>query len=210
MDFGSRLSSLRKKLGITQEDMARRIGLSGNYISLLEADKKTPSDAVLRHIELLERAVDVGLFGGPTVVQVPHHGRSETRMIPVIGWAHAGDAASYDELPQSWADKIPTECRDEKAFGVRLEGDSMESGDGGLSFREGDLLVAMPSARPYSGCFVVAKFADDGVTFRRLETAGRKIILAPLNKRYDVTEHAEEDFHWIYPVWGRWSQLWNR
>ena len=137
-------------------------------------------------------------------------GRSKPRQIPVIGWAHAGEAGTYDEIPHSWVEEIPTECRDDKAFGLRLEGDSMESSDGGLSFREGDLIVAMPSSRPYSGCFVVAKFMSDGVTFRRLETRGSRIVLAPLNKRYDVTDHAEEEFAWIYPVWGRWTQLWNR
>ncbi|MCW1883995.1 hypothetical protein OKA04_04595 [Luteolibacter flavescens] len=132
----------------------------------------------------------------------------KNRLIPVVGWAHAGTAVSYEQLPDSWVAKVPTECRDPKAFGVRLEGDSMESA-GRIGFTEGDLLVAMPGEEAYSGCFVIARFANDGVTFRRFESTGDVIRLVPLNERYPVTQHTREEFSWIYPVWGRWSQLWK-
>lgn len=192
--------------------MAEETGLTANYLYQLESGGREPSDSARKLFELLERSYK--LDEAPPAIPPAHLEavrQGKLRLIPVVGWAHAGEAASYEEIPQSWADMVPTECRDERAFGLRLEGDSMEASDGGgLSFRDGDLLVAMPSARPYSGCFVVAKFTNDGVTFRRLETVGRKIILAPLNKRYDVTEHDEHEFHWIYPVWGRWSQLYQR
>ena len=127
------------------------------------------------------------------------------RMIPVIGWAHAGQAGSYDEIPPDWQQKIPTECPDVKAFGVQLEGDSMEP-----KFSDGDLLIIQPSHSAYSGCFAVARFTDDAVVLRRLEMTGGVIRLIPLNERYPVTEHQPEEFSWIYPVWGRWTQIWRR
>jgi SOS-response transcriptional repressor LexA len=127
------------------------------------------------------------------------------RMIPVIGWAHAGSAESYEEIPPTWQCKLATECRDAKAFAVTLEGDSMEP-----RFGEGDFIIVQPSETPYSGCFVVAKFANDGVIFRRLEMSGPVISMVPLNERYQVTTHRQEDFAWIYPVWGRWTQIWKK
>ena len=235
MEFPQKLSKLRKELRLTQEEMGERLGVSGNWISLLELGKKEPAPATLNHVELLIEAVEAGILDAPgrrtgarpekseavigenpdpaaraTLLREdsPPYGK-RTRMIPVVGWAHAGQATAYEEIPASWSELVPTECRDEKAFAVKLEGDSME-GDGALSFSEGDLLVAMPSEQPYSGCFIVAKFGNDGITFRRLEMQGAKITLVPLNKRYQVTTHAPEEFQWMYPIHGRWTQLWKR
>ena len=212
MEFARQLATLRKTLGLTQEEMGTRLGVSGNWISLLEGNKKEPGDALMRHLELLQQAVDAGLLEKaqpikmqPVDCKIPDPEFPPAKFVPVIGWAHAGESAGYEEIPKSWADQVPTECRDPKAFAVRLEGDSMEP-----TFREGDLLIVMPSKEPYSGCFVVCRFKDDGVVFRRLETAGSVIRLVPLNDRYPVSEHSAEDFSWIYPVWGRWSQLWKR
>lgn len=131
--------------------------------------------------------------------------QTSMRMIPVVGWAHAGDAASYEEIPDAWKEKIATECRDQKAFGVRLEGDSMEP-----KFSEGDILILQPSEQAHSGSLVVARFKDDGVIFRRLEMTGKTITLVPLNPRYQATQHKPEEFAWIYPIWGRITHLWRK
>lgn len=241
MEFREKLITLRKDLGLKQDEMGERLGVSGNWVSLLELGKKDPAPATLNHVELLIEAVEAGILHAPgrqkpggrlplrpvekteavigenpdpatraTLLkadETPYGKR--TRMIPVVGWAHAGQATAYEEIPASWTEMVPTECRDEKAFAVKLEGDSME-GDGALSFSEGDLLVAMPTETPYSGCFVIAKFGNDGITFRRLEMQGAKITLVPLNKRYEVTTHGPEEFQWMYPIHGRWTQLWKR
>ncbi|MFT3991857.1 MAG: LexA family transcriptional regulator [Luteolibacter sp.] len=127
-----------------------------------------------------------------------------TRRIPVLGWAHAGSATVYEEISLAHQETIPTDCRDPKAFGVALEGDSMSP-----RFCEGEMLVLMPSEEPYSGCFAVCRFADDGVVFRRLEFMGDQVRLVPLNTSYDPSTHSRKEFAWIYPVWGRWSQLWK-
>ena len=70
--------------------------------------------------------------------------------------------------------------------------------------------MLQPGEEIYSGCFVVARFKNDGVIFRRLEMSGDEIGLMPLNQRWEKTKHAPEDFSWIYPVWGRWTQIWRR
>lgn len=130
--------------------------------------------------------------------------KSTTREIPVMGWAHAGQAASYEELPESWQEMIPTHCRDSKAFAVTLEGDSMEP-----LFREGDLLVLMPGERIHNGCLAVVRLASDGVLLRRIEVRGERLRLVPLNPRYEAEELTNDQISWAYPVWGRWSQVWK-
>lgn len=126
-------------------------------------------------------------------------------MIPVVGWAHAGEAGSYEEIPKAWQEKIPTESPDPHAFAVELEGDSMEP-----KFSEGDVLIVQPSEQPYSGCFVVARFINDGIIFRRMEMSGDQIVLQPLNERWPMSTHSPDEFAWIYPVWGRFTRIWKR
>jgi Zn-dependent peptidase ImmA (M78 family)/DNA-binding XRE family transcriptional regulator len=48
--IGARLRRLREETGLSQGAFARRLGLSGEYISLLEAAKRTPSFATLNKI----------------------------------------------------------------------------------------------------------------------------------------------------------------
>lgn len=126
-------------------------------------------------------------------------------MIPVIGWAHAGSAENYEEIPKDWQDAVPTECRDVKAFAVRLEGDSMSP-----DFNQGDLLILQPSEEVYSGCLAVVKLSNDGIIFRRVELRREHIKLVPLNPQYGMEEIPRSDIAWIFPVWGMWRQIWKR
>ncbi|BCU76006.1 hypothetical protein llg_43650 [Luteolibacter sp. LG18] len=118
--------------------------------------------------------------------------------------AHAGEAQSYEELHCDPEDHVPTECRDEKAFAVRLEGDSMEP-----EYKERDLLILMPERRIYTNCLAVLKLANDGVVFRRIEIRGDTIRLIPLNRRYEPDVIEKKDVTWAYPVYGMWRQITN-
>jgi SOS-response transcriptional repressor LexA len=193
--------------------MADLLGISSKYVGMLErGEKEAEAHSSLGLLfQVQEERAARGLPLGwspddaikPTSEGDPDDGSG--RLIPVIGWAHAGEAGSYEEIPKSWQNKIPTQCADAKAFAVSLEGDSMEP-----RFSEGDMLIVQPSEEAYSGCLIVARFVDDGVVFRRLEMSGGVLRLIPLNDRYPVTEHQPPEFSWIYPVWGRWTQLWKR
>lgn len=48
--FASRLKKLREEAGLTQEQLGEAVGLSSEYISLLEAGKRTPSIIALNRI----------------------------------------------------------------------------------------------------------------------------------------------------------------
>lgn len=186
--------------------MATQLGITAKYLGMIERGEKLVDDET--SLGLLFRIAEDGHKVEPVSVMVrddekPY--RAGSRMIPVIGWAHAGEAESYEELPKDWQHRIPTECPDDRAFAVSLEGDSMEP-----KFSDGDMLVVQPSEEPYSGCFVVARFANDGIIFRRMEMNGERIRLMPLNERWQPSEHERDEFTWIYPVWGRWTQIWRR
>ncbi len=56
MKFGNTLKQLRKKKGINQELLAKRIGITQTYLSLLESEQKTPS---IKLLNSLSKELDV-------------------------------------------------------------------------------------------------------------------------------------------------------
>jgi transcriptional regulator with XRE-family HTH domain len=50
MEFGRTISSLREKWGIEQKDLAKAIGVSKSYISIIENGRRKPSMRVLTKI----------------------------------------------------------------------------------------------------------------------------------------------------------------
>lgn len=50
MDFGDRLRRLRQSQGLSVRELARRVGVSGSYISQLEQNESKPSYSTLKKI----------------------------------------------------------------------------------------------------------------------------------------------------------------
>jgi transcriptional regulator with XRE-family HTH domain len=51
MNIGRTIKLIRQVAGLTQEQMAERLRITSNYVSLLENDKATPKLSLLRRIE---------------------------------------------------------------------------------------------------------------------------------------------------------------
>jgi len=222
-NFLDRFGQLNALHGESLVKTCKFSGIARSLFYEIRDQKRTVSDKVWKKLEAAERRAGIVTKSDSNaesstspkkidVSEVTHSSsvkslrrRSKDRMIPVIGWAHAGEAESYEELPQSWQNEISSECPDPKAFAVSLEGDSMEP-----RFYDGDILIVQPTTEVHSGCFVVARFASDGVIFRRLEMRGNKIILVPLNSQYESSTHTADEFSWIYPVWARITKMWKR
>lgn len=104
------------------------------------------------------------------------------RRIPVVSWVHAGSADFADEYVDD------DECIVQEAFGLRVEGDSMEP-----LFHDGDLIIIDPTAESRPGDFVIARLIDEGqTTFKKLRVKGMNkegqtvMELIPLNPDYET------------------------
>lgn len=179
--------------------LAESLGVSRSMLNLYEKDNPPPPSELLDKVAKLEIALGID-----DSTNVQREEAPQTRFIPVAGWAHAGIAASYEELPLDWQHRVPTECRDPHAFAVVLEGESMEP-----KYSAGDLLILQPGSEAYSGCLAVCRFKDDGVVFRRVELLPEAVRLIALNPAYPTEAYPRDAFSWIYPLWGRWTQVWK-
>lgn len=59
MTLGEQILTRRKKLGLSQMDLARKVGINHCHVSLIEANKRDPS---LRVLNLLAAAVGAKVF----------------------------------------------------------------------------------------------------------------------------------------------------
>lgn len=61
-DFGNRLHSIRTKLRMTQEQFAERIGISVDFLSLIERGINAPSFEVIEQMSIALRIPVMALF----------------------------------------------------------------------------------------------------------------------------------------------------
>ena len=117
--------------------------------------------------------------------------------MPVVSWAHAGEAEEYEELPKDWQREAATNCRDPSAFGLEIIGDSMMP-----RYSQGDVAIVMPNSEPRGGGLAVAKLRDNGVCFKVFnEPDGDVFRLSSYNPVYLPIERPRDGFHWIWPVY---------
>jgi transcriptional regulator with XRE-family HTH domain len=59
MTIGKQLKKKRRQLGLTLEEVANAIGISANYVSLIERDKHVPNDEIITKLaELYKMDLD--------------------------------------------------------------------------------------------------------------------------------------------------------
>jgi SOS-response transcriptional repressor LexA len=200
------LKKLRKSLRLTQMELANLLGIHRTYLVLIEKGKKIPSARLERAIkDFMEKAEKEDLSpsavwksaarpnASPLMLEIP------ARKVPVVSWAAAGLARAYEDLANHIDELVETDCKDQNAFAIIIEGDSMED-----RFFAGDRVVFAPNLEPRNGDAVVAKLKDGRVYFKyfyRTGPEGSKVRLVSQNPNYAVMEMERPDLEFIYPAW---------
>ena len=203
-NFAFRLAARAERLGLSQTEIASRMGMKLPRVSNWFQGRNYPRK---RERVDLARILGVNLSwliqgeGEPEIKieesPAPYGGFVFPREVGIVSWSHAGQAASYEEIPKDWREKVATSSRDRRAFGVVVEGDCMAP-----KYLPGDILIVEPSHEPRNGKPVVAKLVDDAVQVRvYTRMPGGKIRLASLKPDiYPTLDYTASDFHWIFPV----------
>lgn len=219
--FSERIKFIRERRGLSQEGLARFIEVSPSAVGNWEQGANNPSNRTLGKIAdklgvsipyLLGDADEISgnLLAQETPAYRTHQnvsvpGKTELlmRKVPVISWAHAGDAGNYYDVEHFLQEEIPTDCRDPHAYGLIVEGDSMEP-----AYRAGDRLVVSPSEEVMNGDVVIARLEEtDEVLFKLYHLNGRGIVrLSSYNPIYPELEFKREDFRFIQPVLGMYRR----
>jgi len=192
------LANIRRQMRLTQNEFARKLAISRPHLSKLENSPKPLSQRLAR------RVAEVCRNSGLT-----HTGPlSGIRCIPVRSWAQAGAGVDFGELPLDWDHRVATDCPDEQAFAVEIQGDSMEP-----KFFPGDIAVLMPAYQPRNGSLVVARLEGEGVVFKvftgRDQSPKRICSFRSYNPVFQPIEVPEDSVVWNYPVYQIIRQVWR-
>jgi phage repressor protein C with HTH and peptisase S24 domain len=204
-NFSERILRLRFDLGnITQKELGEKLGISDNYVYMLEKGTRIPGPSLLDRIALLEATVPKtansnGQNDGKNEPKGawcgPYYGTSDE--VPIISWASAGLGRESADMGHD-VPKLKTNCRDPNAYGIEIFGDSMEP-----VFVNGDIAVCTPNLRAQAGDYVVIKTTDEVAYFKKyLGQYGNCLKLYSINELYPIIELPVEHVAVIHPVWG--------
>ena len=196
------ISTARKRLGLTQNELAEKLGVSLRALQLWESSKSKPQPSKLRKLsEILEIPIHT-LTGEalksnatqpvPASLMFPRH-------VPVVSWAKAGFGGDFGNLAVQIDEWLHTDCKDPDAYALIIEGDSMMP-----EFKPGDRVIFMPNVEPRNGDIVVARLAKTGDVFfklfHRVGKNGEIVRLTSFNPAYPPLEYRIDEFEFIHPM----------
>lgn len=168
MDLGKKIRAHRDELGLTQAELADKLGLTYSSVSQWESGRATPRTPILRQLADLFDTTVADLMG-EDATEAAISGTS--RMVPLLGFAHMGEPcdegnlADEVEVPASIADAHP------RGFMVHAQGGCMDN-----RFPHDALLLVDPDMEPVNGQPVLAETSDYGAVVRNY-TRGRSTVM---------------------------------
>ena len=168
MDLGKKIRAHRDELGLTQAELADKLGLTYSSVSQWESGRATPRTPILRQLAELFDTTVADLMG-EDASEAAISGAS--RMVPLLGFAHMGEPcdegslADEVEVPASIADAHP------RGFMVHAQGGCMDN-----RFPHDALLLVDPDMEPVNGQPVLAETSDYGAVVRNY-TRGRSTVM---------------------------------
>jgi phage repressor protein C with HTH and peptisase S24 domain/DNA-binding XRE family transcriptional regulator len=198
-NFAERLRFWRAGQNLTQEEASKQLDIDRSYLSQIERGR-APGNALRTRFFLLEKSSSIRNNGNVSAAY-------GLRNLPVLSWAQAGDVTDFSEITREWDEVVPSDVTDERAFGVRLRGDSMEP-----RFSDGDIALLLPGSAPTNGEIVLANLKNQGVLCKimHIQLDKNLVKLSSYNPAYPPTEYHRQEFHWIFPVASIIKQLRRR
>jgi phage repressor protein C with HTH and peptisase S24 domain len=194
MDYGERIERVRKSLGLSQAEVARRLEWSPPNYARIEKGRTTPS---LRSIEAIAEALEVPLSA------LTQEGFASAE-VPVVAFASAGPGVEFTDqgypagggmyfLPR------PPQFTDPNGFGVEVAGDSMVP-----KYEDGQVVMVDTRKRPVSGDYAVIGLMSGDKYVKRYRESGGMVVLESVNPIYPpvVVEPSEVRFAYKI-VWVR-------
>ncbi len=190
--FNSNLPFIRKKKGISQTELAEKIGVDQSTISLWEKGMDTTVDNAIKVAEVLNVSIPEFLgkdlrFDNANIIDV----NSDIVKIPVYGTIKAGipiesqtDIIDYVDIPKSWTKG------DKKFYGLKISGDSMFP-----KYQDKDIVIfeKTDDTTLYNGkdCAVMINGTES--TFKKVLINDQGIVLQAYNMAYGIKMFSKED-----------------
>lgn len=169
MNFSTKFRLLRAKSGLTQAEIADKLGITGRAVGAWESGRSKPR---------LDKMAEIAVLFGTTVADLMGENATEaaisgtSRMVPLLGFAHMGEPcdegtlADEVEVPAAIADAHP------RGFMVHAQGGCMDN-----RFPHDALLLVDPDMEPANGQPVLAETEDFGAVVRNYTRGTSTVML---------------------------------
>lgn len=183
MDFGGRVRSLRESAGLTQEELAHKMGLTRPAVGRWEAGRAKPRLDKLEQLASILGTSAYYLLNGEEPPSPdfayprgarPVVGRSGFVPMRRLGKTHAGGAV--EEIEDEGTVEVPAHVAEmhPNGFVLSVEGDCMDR-----AYPDGCVVLVDPDAQPWNGCAVVAETSPGESVLRRYMRGSSTLLLSP-------------------------------
>ena len=207
VNFGDLLSFYREKAGLTQKELADRLGVQYQQVSAYERDLTFPRKGRLIQIceilntpyaELAEAKFRTQNPGLP-MEAFPYESRRKLPPVPIIGLAAAGQGLfpNTDGTGATADDYLdrPDDLRDEQVYGVRVFGDSMLP-----IVKPGSIVIASLEASCQNGDLAVVVTQDGEAMIKLVYYKGEELNLRSTNPAYPDRNLPRSQVLHLHPV----------
>jgi len=190
MDYGERIASVRKSRGMTQVEVARRLGWSPPNYARIEKGRITPS---LRSLQAIAEALEVALAS--LTGDIPEAGQ-----VPVVAFASAGPGVEFTDQGYPAGGGMyfidrPSNFSDPNGFGVEVAGDSMVP-----KYEDGQVVLVDTRKRPASGDYAVVGLMAGEKYVKRYRESGGMVVLESVNPLYPPVVVAPHEVRFAYKI----------
>lgn len=191
MEFKDRLKETREALGLTQKQLASKIGITPSAIQSLESGRVKSTTYLVEIAEKLKIDPE-WLKTGRAGVNIFDKSQVNVSLkaLPMLTIDQVTPWIEHGILPENVRKAIMSAETIEisnKGFAIEVEGDAMVSTEEpSSSLFPGDTVIIDPAEKPTSGDFVLVQYEDKGLKIRRYVKDGTEEILEPLNSRYPL------------------------
>lgn len=178
MDFSQRIKMLRDRSGLTQAELADRLGLTNRAIGAWESGRSRPRLDKMQQLADLFGITVSELMGEEAPEDapanaIPFTADSDTVPFVRLGKVHAGlskeeipDPECVVQIPRIIAEAHP------RGFLLMVEGDCMDR-----AYPPGCLVLVDPELQPWNGCAVVAEISPGEAVLRRYSRGQSSLML---------------------------------
>lgn len=199
MNIAERIKHKRTELGLTQAELAKRVGITQQSLQKIEDGRTQNPRKLLNLAKELNCSPEWLQLGTATEVREngsQYHNSTlaslKSNQRPIISPQQAAHwpSVQLDNNQYEWLD-VPI-ATSGTAFWLTVVGDSMTS-TSGLSIPEGYLILVEPDRPAKNGDLIVTKITNQNeVTFKKLIIDAGHTYLKPLNSNYRPIEVSED------------------
>lgn len=169
--YGKKLRELRNIEGWTQEEVAKKLGVSKQTYSHYENEKRRPGLDIIRELAAVYRVNIDDIFAEEPVSNIAY--------LPIVGSISCGDGVfayedieSYETIAKDWV-------KGGEYFFLRAKGDSMI----GARIQEGDLLLIRKQPSVENG-EIAAVLVEEDTLLKRVYKHNGQLVLQSENPDY--------------------------